>query len=108
MHEASLDDTCTYESLTSCDDCSTRYVQVWTTSYDLAIHSFAGSNRYLCLWSAKVSETYATEIYASKDDLTIIHVIKDRKKLNENKTAQSPCIALLKKCRTEHGQIRRN
>lgn len=79
MHEASLVDTCMYESLTSCDDCSTRNVQVWMTSYDLAIHSFVVSNRYLCLWSVKVSETYATEIHASKDDSTVIHVIKDRK-----------------------------
>lgn len=93
MHEASLDDSCTYESLTSCDDCSTRYVQVWTTSYDLAIHSFVGSNRYLCLWSLKVSETFATEIHAAKDDSTIIHVIKDRK--NQMKIKQLNQHALL-------------
>lgn len=75
MHEASLVETCTYKFLTSCDDCSTRNVQVWTTSYDLASYSFVGSNRYLSLWSIKVSETYATKIFADKDDSTIIHVI---------------------------------
>lgn len=48
------------------------------------------------------------EIYAAKDYSTIIHVIKDRKKSKENKTAQSPHIAMLKKCQTEHDKSRTN
>lgn len=65
--------------LTSFDDCSTRNVRVWTTCYDLAIHLFVDSHRYLSLWPVKNSEIYAIVIYAAKDDQTIIYVIKYRK-----------------------------